>query len=96
MFDMRPFLETAAAQDIAATRYELEDSTPLAACEYDDFQQILNLVTRHQFFDHNCQTTVCLARFIWDSSELAHLLSDAYHRGFKHAQSEARGGTDAE
>ena len=40
-----------------------------------------DVITRHSFHNHDCQTTVCKAMFIWNSWELGQLLLDAYNRG---------------
>ena len=72
-------------QDMSHVAQELCDApigpSGLAANERDGFMAIERVVHRHQFTDHDCQTTTCLAMFIWNSFEMTNLLADAYERG---------------
>ena len=55
----------------------------LAENELRGYELIHDVVTRHSFHYHDCQTTVCKAMFIYNSHEMTELLADAYQRGMR-------------
>lgn len=69
--------------DHEVVREELRECFPgrLAENERWGYQLILDVIHRHSFHDHDCQTTICKAMFLWNSPELTQLLTDAYERG---------------
>ena len=83
--------------DHEEVRREVHDAQfdVLAENELDGYEALFAVLTRHSFHDHDCQTTHCKAMFIWNSSELTHLLHDAFQRGATDARV-ARGGEATE
>lgn len=53
----------------------------LAPNEVEGFRLIHDVIYRHAFYDHECQTTVCLAEMLWNSAEMTTLLADTWQRG---------------
>lgn len=64
---------------------ELEDCfglrDNLAPNEVQGFRLIYDVIYRHAFYNHECQTSVCLAEMLWNSPEMTTLLADAWQRG---------------
>jgi hypothetical protein len=74
-----------------AIREEMRTSReqPMAECELWAFGKLQAAITRHEFHYHDCQTTWCLTRFIYDSAEWTEVVGDAYQRGFADALASA-------
>lgn len=53
----------------------------LASNERWAYGLIHDVITRHSFHDHDCQTTVCKAMFIYNSHEFTEIMAEAYERG---------------
>lgn len=68
-------------------KWELNESLRAQLAENEEwgYGLLLDVIHRHAFHDHDCQTTMCKAKFLWNSHEMTQLLADAYERGGKDA-----------